>query len=121
MTSGEGKKEVLAIRRYIRYVTERVGFFRSGLLLGEDNEISYYCTIKKEIVEFMENHQVFCKYVFGKIDISGAKKILGIDYRRVLRFLKKQREKFINQIQEAEIVAFAKFPFKELGCRVSIG
>ena len=106
-------EQSIAIRKYIRYVKQRVKYIRNRILDCSDNQISYFNAMDKVIDDFANNHKLFMKYTLGKITFEEVKLILGEDDRQVFRYLKRQRELLIDYIQEKEIEYLSKYPFND--------
>lgn len=106
-------EQSIAVRNCIRYVKQRVKYFRMCVLDCSDNQISYFNSLSESIDNFARNHKLFMKYTLGKITFEEVKLILGEDDRQVFRYLKRQRELLIDYIQEKEIEYLSKYPFND--------
>ena len=105
--------ESIGIKKYIKYVKERVKFIRLSFVNCSDNQINYFDSLSNAIDEYAETHRVYIKYLSAKLNFNEVKNILGENDRQVFRYLEKQRKSLIDYLQEKEIEYFAKYPFED--------
>jgi transcription elongation factor Elf1 len=105
--------ESLGIKKYIRYVKQRVRIVRLDCAICSDNQISYFDSLNRAINEYESTHKIYIKYLIGKLNFNEVKNILGEPDRQVLRYLERQRKLLIDYLQEKEIEYFAKYPFED--------
>lgn len=103
----------LGIKKYIKYVKERVKFIRLSFVNCSDNQINYFDGLSNAIDEYAKTHRVYIKYIIGKLTIDEVKNILGESDRQVFRYLERQRKFLFDYLQEKEIEYFAKYPFED--------
>ena len=84
---------------------------KKGLFCISDNEYFYLFNLYESIKNYGKDHKLFYAYSFGKLELSVLKQLLGVSETSALRFIAKQRERFIEFVQEQEIIWFSKFPF----------
>lgn len=106
-------KEVKGVREYLRYIEMRVRLLKLGALSVEDNQISYYKELMKEIKQWGESHKLIFNYITNKIGFKNVQTILGYQCKESSRFIKRQVLRFIEFIQNQETLLFLKYPFTD--------
>ena len=105
--------ESVGIKKYIKYVKERVKFLHLEFINCSDNQINCYDCLSNAIDEYANSHRVYIKYIIGKLTFNELKNILGENERQVFRYLERQRKKLFEYLQEKEIEYFTKYPFED--------
>ena len=103
----------LGMKKYIKYVKERVKFIRLSFVNCSDNQMNYFDSLSNAIDEYANTHRVYIKYIIGKLSFNELKNILGETDIQVFRYLERQCEKLFEYLQEKEIEYFAKYPFED--------
>ena len=103
----------IQVGNYIRYIRQRIGYIKSGILYVEDDERKYLITLYKNIIEYGKKHILYFKYIFDSIDYARLQALMGIDERAIWRYLEHQREKLVRFIQQKELDIFNEYPYTE--------
>ena len=101
------------IKRYIRDCRIRLKLIESDVINVSDNQWHYYKELNKCLTEYGKTHFLYYKYDTGKLEFSTLRNLLGVGERGAFRYLKRQRELFIEYISQKEIDLFAKYPFND--------
>lgn len=88
--------EALSIKKYIRYVRIHVLQAKTDIIQIPDNEYQFYYHLNERIKEFLNNHLIWYKYIFGKIDTKYGMRLLGYPERNFMRRMENQRKDFIQ-------------------------
>lgn len=96
------KDESLAIKKYIRYVRLQILHAKADMKGITTDYYNYYRELNNEITEFLNNHMVFARFIFGKIDHKLGMKIMGINERDFFRQMERQRKLFIKHLESTE-------------------
>lgn len=116
----KNREENRKLLEYVNFVRQRVSFAKLGIIEIEENEFRFYYKIYEKIKDYAKTHILFFKFLIGKYDNIVLQKLLGCNERSVFRFLKRQREDFIDFILGQETVYYTKFPFISQKARLQL-
>ena len=103
--------ELIGLREYINYISNRISYLKIFTVDIPCGEYKYYCLLRKRIKQWGETHIIFYKYLVGEIDMERAKALYGVSERQFYRISTQQRKKLIVYIEEQEVELSKRFPF----------
>lgn len=107
------QKELQSLRDYLAYIPMRLAYLKvTSSTAWTSNERKYYVELYNAIRNWGKSHEVFFKYLVGKINFQKVVSLYGYSQRRCTQMIKKQRKDFIDFIEEQEPLLRQKYPFE---------
>ena len=107
-------KELIGLREFINYVSNRIAYLKIFNFDIPSNEYKYHCILRKRIKQWGEEHAIFYKYLMGEITTEQAMCLYGIYERSFYRIMTNQRKELIAFIEEHERILSEKYPFESM-------
>lgn len=104
------RKESRALKDYLKYVSQRIDYLKAFGSEDISNEYKYYVALKASLRAWGSKHQLFYKYLQGKLHFTDVQDLYGVSSRECARIFRSQRKQLLKYISAQEERLIAQYP-----------